>query len=100
FTGMVLAVQFVVGLKRFGLQLYTGQIIGIAITRELGPVLTDLMVCARVGSGIAAELGSMAVSEQVLAIEAMGANPVRKLGVRRGVGCMICTSLLTGFADM
>ena len=100
FTGMVLAVQFVVGLKRFGLQLYTGQIIGIAITRELGPVLTALMVAARVGSGIAAEIGSMTVSEQVLAIEAMGANPVRKLVVPRVVACVICTPILTVFADI
>lgn len=100
FTGMVLAVQFVVGLKRFGLQLYTGQIVGIAITRELGPVLTALMVAARVGSGIAAELGSMAVSEQVLAIEAMGANPIRKLVVPRVVACTLCTPILTVFANI
>jgi len=100
FTGMVLAVQFVVGLKRFGLQLYTGQIVGIAITRELGPVLTALMVAARVGSGIAAELGSMTVSEQVLAIEAMGANPVRKLVVPRVVACTLCTPILTVFANI
>ncbi|MFO1519118.1 MAG: ABC transporter permease [bacterium] len=99
FTGMVLAVQFIVGLKRFGLQLYTGQIIGIAITRELGPVLTALMVAARVGSGIAAELGSMSVNEQILAIEAMGGDPIKKLVVPRVLATTICTPILTILAD-
>jgi phospholipid/cholesterol/gamma-HCH transport system permease protein len=99
FTGMVLAVQFVVGLKRFGLQLYTGQIIGIAIVRELGPVLTSIMVAARVGAGITAELGSMNVTEQVLAIEAMGASPIQKLVVPRVVATTLCTPILTVFAN-
>ena len=95
FTGMVMALQFIVGLNRFGLELYTGQVVGIAITRELGPVLTALMVASRVGSGIAAELGSMAVSEQVLAIEAMGGNPVAKLVVPRVLVATLITPLLT-----
>lgn len=99
FTGMVLALQFVVGLSRFGLQLYTGQIVGLALTRELGPVLTALMVAARVGSGIAAELGSMVVTEQVLAIEAMGANPIQKLVVPRVAATIVTTPLLTVIAD-
>jgi len=95
FTGMVFALQFSVGLGRFGLKMYVGQVIGIAIMRELGPVLTSLMVAARVGSGIAAELGSMVVTEQVLAIEAMGANPVAKLVVPRVLACVIATPMLT-----
>lgn len=95
FTGMVMALQFIAGLNRFGLELYTGQVVGIAITRELGPVLTALMVAARVGAGIAAELGSMAVSEQVLAIEAMGGNPIAKLVVPRVMVTTITTPLLT-----
>ncbi|HEX5032861.1 MAG TPA: ABC transporter permease, partial [bacterium] len=99
FTGLVLAVQFIVGLERFGLQLYTGQIIGIAITRELGPVLTSLMIAARVGSGIAAEIGSMNVTEQVLAVEAMGADPVQKLVIPRVVACTLCAPILTVVAD-
>ncbi len=94
FTGMVFALQFSVGLARFGLKVYTGQVIGIAIVRELGPVLTSLMVAARVGSGIAAELGSMVVTEQVLAVEAMGANPVAKLVVPRALACLIATPIL------
>jgi len=95
FTGMVLALQFIVGLKRFGLELYAGQVVGVAITRELGPVLTALMVAARVGSGIAAELGSMKVSEQILAIRAMGGSPVAKLVVPRVLVTTIATPILT-----
>ncbi len=100
FTGMVLAVQFIVGLERFGLQLYTGQIIGIAIVRELGPVLTAVMIAARVGAGITAELGSMKVTEQVLAIEAMGANPIQKLVVPRVLATTLSTPILTVIANM
>ncbi len=100
FTGMVLALQFIVGLKRFGLQLYAGQVVGVSITRELGPVLTALMVAARVGAGIAAEIGSMTVTEQVAAIEAMGANPIVKLVVPRVLVVTIVTPLLTAIADV
>lgn len=99
FTGLVIAVQFIVGLERFGLQLYTGQIVGIAITRELGPVLTALMVAARVGAGITAEIGSMNVTEQVQAIEAMGANPINKLVVPRVIATTLCTPILAVVAD-
>ncbi len=100
FTGLVIAVQFIVGLERFGLQLYTGQIVGIAITRELGPVLTALMVAARVGAGITAEIGSMNVTEQVQAIEAMGANPINKLVVPRVVATTFCVPILAVIADI
>lgn len=95
FTGMVVALQFIVGLRRFGLQLYAGQVVGIAITRELGPVLTALMVAARVGSGITAELGSMKVSEQILAIRAMGGSPIAKLVLPRILVTTIATPCLT-----
>lgn len=95
FTGMVLSLQLIVGLKRFGLSLYSGQVVGVAITRELGPVLTALMVAARVGAGIASELGSMTVSEQVLAIRAMGGNPILKLVVPRVLVTTIATPILT-----
>ncbi len=100
FTGLVMALQLVVGLKRFGLQLYVGQLVGLAIFRELGPVLTALMVASRVGSGIAAELGSMVVTDQVLAIEAMGANPIQKLVVPRVLATVIATPILTVMADV
>ncbi|MBI4124773.1 MAG: ABC transporter permease [Deltaproteobacteria bacterium] len=98
FTGMVMALQLAVGLGRFGLKIYIGQVIGLAIVRELGPVLSCLMIAARVGSGIAAELGSMVVTEQVLAIEAMGANPISKLVIPRVLACVIASPLLTVMA--
>ena len=100
FTGMVMALQLSVGLSRFGLKTYIGQIVGLAIVRELGPVLTCLMLAARVGSGIAAEIGSMVVTEQVLAIEAMGANPIAKLVVPRAMAAIIAAPLLTAFANV
>jgi len=99
FTGMVIALQLSVGLGRFGMKIYVGQIVGLAIFRELGPVLTCLMIAARVGSGIAAEMGSMVVTEQVLAIEAMGANPIHKLVVPRLVATVIAAPILTSIAD-
>jgi len=74
--------------------------VGIAIVRELGPVLTALMVAARGGSGIAAELGSMTVTEQVLAIEAMGANPIVKLVIPRVLVTTLVTPILTLIADV
>ncbi len=100
FTGMVLALQFTVGLARFGLKMYAGFVVGLSIIRELGPVLTALMVAARVGSGITAELGSMVVTEQVMAIEAMGSNPYQKLVVPRVLATIIATPLLTIMANM
>src|SRR3990167_6284943 len=100
FTGMVMALQLSVGLGRFGLKLYIGQVVGLSIVRELGPTLTCLMLAARVGSGIAAEIGSMVVTEQVLAIEAMGGNPIRKLVVPRVLACVIAAPLLAALANL
>ncbi|HSA59534.1 MAG TPA: ABC transporter permease [bacterium] len=95
FTGMVFALQFAVGLGRFGLKIYIGQVIGLAIARELGPVLVCLMLAARVGAGIAAELGSMVVTEQVLAIQALGANPVHKLVLPRVLALTLAAPILS-----
>jgi phospholipid/cholesterol/gamma-HCH transport system permease protein len=100
FSGLVMALQLSVGLGRFGLKLYVGQVVGLSVFRELAPVLTAIMVAARVGSGIAAELGSMVVTEQVLAIEAMGADPVKKLVLPRVIATMIAMPLLTIMADI
>lgn len=100
FVGMVFALQFSVGLGRFGLKLYIGQVIGVAIVRELGPVLTSLMIAARVGSGIAAELGSMVVTEQVMAIEALGANPIQRLVLPRILATMIAAPILTTIGNV
>ena len=100
FTGMVMALQFSVGLGRFGLKMYTGQVIGVSITREIGPVLSSLMIAARVGSGIAAEIGSMVVTEQVLAIKALGANPVHKLVLPRVLAATLSAPILALVADV
>lgn len=98
FTGMVLALQTVVALARFGAKPYTGSFVGLAFVLELGPVLTALMVAGRVGAGITAELGSMAVTEQVDAIRAMGANPVQKLVLPRVFATTLGLPLLTMLA--
>jgi phospholipid/cholesterol/gamma-HCH transport system permease protein len=99
FTGMVLALQAVVSLSRFGAKPYTGSFVGLALVLELGPVLTALMVSGRVGAGITAEIGSMNVTEQVDAIRAMGADPVQKLVLPRVLALTLGVPLLTVLAD-
>ena len=96
FTGMVLAIQTSYGLHRFGAKNYVGNLVGLALARELGPVLTAIMVCGRVGAGIAAELASMVVTEQVDAIRALGGNPIRQLVTPRIIAGMVSMPLLAG----
>lgn len=98
FIGMVMAVQFSVGLQKFGGVEYTGRIIGLSFARELAPAMTALIVGCRIGSGIAAELGSMAVTEQIDAIRSLGADPVKKLVVPRLFACILVLPLLSSFA--
>lgn len=100
FTGMVLAIQTAYGLQRFGAKNYVGNIVGLALIRELGPVLTAVMLAGRVGAGIAAEIASMVVTEQVDAIRSLGADPVRKLVSPRVVAGIIATPLLVVLADL
>jgi phospholipid/cholesterol/gamma-HCH transport system permease protein len=100
FTGLVLALQTGVGLQRFGAARYTGYVVGLAVVREIGPVLTALIVGGRVGGGIAAEIASMQVTDQVDALRAMGADPVRKLVVPRVLACALALPLLTALADV
>lgn len=100
FTGMVLALQTAYGLQRFGAKNYVGNIVGLAIVRELGPVLTSVMLCGRVGAGIAAEIASMVVTEQVDAIRALGGSPIRKLVSPKVVAALIVLPLLTVFANL
>ena len=100
FTGMVMASQFAIGLQPFGASLYTGKLVSLGIVRELGPVLTALLVGGRVGAGFTAEIGSMAVTEQIDAIRALGADPVRKLVVPRVRAMVIAMPLLTMLADL
>ncbi len=100
FTGMVLALQTAFALTRFGAKPYVGSIVGLALVRELGPVLAALMVGGRVGAGITAEIGSMTVTEQVDAIRAMGADPVQKLVLPRVLAATLALPLLTVLANV
>jgi phospholipid/cholesterol/gamma-HCH transport system permease protein len=100
FTGMVLALQSAVEMERFGATIYIGRLVGASTVRELGPVLTALMVSGRAGSGIAAELGAMRVTEQIDALQTMGVDPVRKLVVPRFLACLIALPLLTIVTDV
>ncbi len=99
FTGMVLALQTSYALSQFGGKLFVGRVVVLSITRELGPTLTALMVAARVGAGITAELGTMAVTEQVDALRALGASPARKLVLPRVLAVTVMLPVLTLLAD-
>jgi phospholipid/cholesterol/gamma-HCH transport system permease protein len=100
FTGMVLALQTGIALTRFGAKPYVGAVVGLSLARELGPVLTALMVGGRVGAGITAEIGAMQVTEQVDAIRSMGADPVQKLVLPRVIAATLALPLLTMLADV
>ena len=99
-TGMIFAVQFGWGLKRFGASMYAGKLVSIAFVMELGPVLTSLVVGARVGAGITAELGSMRVTEQIDAIRALGASPINKLVMPRVLACAFAVPVLVMMSDL
>ena len=99
FTGMVLALQSGLTLDQFGARSVVGRLVSASMVKELGPVLTALMVTGRVGSGIAAELGSMAVTEQIAALRALGTDPVRKLVVPRVVAGTLMVPVLTVISD-
>lgn len=98
-TGMVMALQFGLGLDRFGGTLYVPKIVTVSILREMGPVFTGLMIAARVGAGIASEIGSMVVTQQIDAIRAMGTSPIQKIVIPRVVACLISLPLLVGVAN-
>ena len=100
FTGAVFTLQTFPTLKAYGVQYQTGYLVALSLVRELGPVLTALMVAGRVGSAIAAELGSMTVSQQIDAMRALGTDPVRKLVMPRVVALIITLPLLTVVADV
>ncbi len=99
FTGMVLALQTGTTLDQFGARPVVGRLVSASMVRELGPVLTALMVAGRVGSGIAAELGSMVVTEQIAALRSLGTDPVRKLVVPRVIAGTVMMPVLTVIAD-
>jgi phospholipid/cholesterol/gamma-HCH transport system permease protein len=95
FTGMVLALVSAITLDQFGARSMVGRLVSASMVKELGPVLTGLMVAGRVGSGIAAELGSMMVTEQIAALRALGTDPIRKLVLPRILAGLLMVPLLT-----
>jgi len=99
FTGMVLALQTLVQLKTFGATMFIGRLVSAAMIRELGPVLAGLMVAGRVGSGIAAQLGSMRVTEQIDALNTLGTDPIKKLVTPRVLAALIMLPVLTVIND-
>ncbi|MDQ6770483.1 MAG: ABC transporter permease [Gemmatimonadota bacterium] len=99
FTGMVLALQSSVQLQAFGQTALIGRLIAGSMVRELGPVLAGLMVAGRVGSGIAAQLGSMRVTEQIDALNTLGTDPIKKLVTPRVLASLIMLPVLTIIND-
>ena len=100
FTGGVLSLQSAKSLEDFGAVNLTGQLVSLSLVRELGPVLTALMTAGRVGSGIASQLGSMVVTEQIDAMRALGTDPTKKLVTPRMIATTTMLPLLTVAADL
>ncbi len=99
FTGMVLALQTGFSFRKvFNEPLYVGTVVGLSLTKELGPVLTAIVVAGRVGAAIAAELGTMKVTEQIDALYTLGTNPVKHLSVPRFIACVFSIPMLTVMA--
>jgi len=94
FTGMVTSLQSVSAFRQFGLESFSGGTTGKALSTELGPVLTSLMLAGRAGAGIATELGTMRITEQIDALESMAVNPVQYLVLPRLIAGMIVTPIL------
>ena len=94
FTGMVMALQFGLGLEKFGGKLYVPKIVSLSIVREIAPVFCSLMLAARVGAGIASEIASMVVTQQVDAIRVLGTSPIKRIVIPRMLACLIALPLL------
>lgn len=94
FTGMVMALQFGLGLEKFGGKLYVPKIVSLSIVREIAPVFCSLMLAARVGAGIASEIASMVVTQQIDAIRVLGTSPIKRIVIPRMLGCLIALPLL------
>jgi phospholipid/cholesterol/gamma-HCH transport system permease protein len=88
-TGSVMALQFGYGLARFGGTLYVPKLSALSILREMGPVFTSLLVAGRIGSGMASEIASMKVTQQIDAIRALGTSPIQRIVIPRLIACMI-----------
>ncbi len=100
FTGMVFALQTYTGFKRFGAEALVGTVVALSMTRELGPVLTGLIVAGRAGAAMAAELGTMRVTEQIDALETLATNPIKYLIVPRFIAGVFMLPALSTIADI
>ena len=98
-TGMVMALQFGLGLEKFGGKLYVPKIVSLSIVREMGPVFTSIMLAARVGAGITSEIGSMKVTQQIDAIRALGTSPLKTIVIPRILATLISLPLLVAIAN-
>ncbi len=98
-TGSVMALQFGYGLERFGGKLYVPILVTLAVLREMGPVFTSLLLAGRIGSGIASEVSSMQITQQIDAIRALGTSPVKRIVIPRLMASLIALPILTIFAD-
>jgi len=99
FTGMVLALQSAYQMQRISAEMYIPSLVALSMTRELGPVLTALVVAGRVGASITAEIGTMRVTEQIDALETLATNPIKYLVVPRFLALLLMLPLLTIYAD-
>ncbi len=99
FTGMVLALQTALSLPSLGVKYYIGSVVAKSLVRELGPVLTALIVGGRIGSGMTAEIGTMKVTEQIDALRSMAADPVKKLVAPKLVATLVMLPALTVIGD-
>lgn len=100
FTGMVLALQSAYQMQKISAEMYIASLVALSVTRELGPVLTALIVAGRCGASITAELGTMKVTEQIDALETMGTNPINYLVMPRFWALLISVPILTIYADL
>jgi len=100
FTGIVLAMQSAYQLKQLGAVIYVSGLVAVSLTRELGPVLTALVIAGRVGAAITAQLGSMKVTEQIESLETMAIDPIRFLVVPRFLALLVMLPALTIIADL
>ena len=99
FTGMVLTLQGAIQLEPYGATIYVSRLVSTSVVRELGPVLAALMIAGRVGTGIASELASMQVTEQIDAMRVEGTDPIQKLVTTRLIACVLMIPILTILAD-
>ncbi|MFH2012254.1 MAG: ABC transporter permease [Pseudomonadota bacterium] len=100
FTGMVLALQSYTGFRRFNAEAFVGTVVALSMVRELGPVLSGLMVSGRVGAAMAAELGTMQVTEQIDALESLATNPIKFLIVPRFLAALFVMPVLVVLSDI